>query len=117
MKSKNHSRIRGHQLNKIRNLKMMEQPLCVVCLSKGRTTLGQELDHIVPISKGGSNEDSNLQMLCSECHYLKTLSDMGYKPKPKIGLDGWIEDESSNGDGVGQKSKANKGKTGLAPFF
>ena len=99
MKPKNHSRIRGHQLKKIRDLKMMEQPLCVACLSKGHTRLGEEL------------------MLCKECHYLKTLTDLGYKPKPKIGLDGWIEDESSTGGGVVEKSKPNKGKTGLAPSF
>lgn len=117
MKPKNHSRIRGHQLKKIRDLKMMEQPLCVACLSKGHTKLGEELDHIVPISKGGTNDDANLQMLCKECHYLKTLTDLGYKPKPKIGLDGWIEEEVQPVGGVVQKSKPNKSKTGLAPFF
>lgn len=75
----------------------MESPLCVHCLAKGITRLGDELDHIIPISKGGSNEDSNLQMLCKECHHTKTLDDIGYKPKPIIGLDGWPEEPKGEG--------------------
>ncbi len=48
----------------------------------------------MPLSKGGCNDPTNLQMLCKECHYIKTLDDMGFKPKPKIGLDGWPEEEN-----------------------
>lgn len=44
-----------------------------------------ELDHIVPLFKGGADDDSNLQGLCSPCHAAKTAEDMGYKP---IGGDG-----------------------------
>ena len=31
-----------------------------------------QIDHIVPLGNGGSNERSNLQMLCVECHKEKT---------------------------------------------
>ena len=31
-----------------------------------------EVDHITPLSEGGTNEKSNLQALRSECHKLKT---------------------------------------------
>ena len=31
-----------------------------------------EVDHIIPLSQGGTNDKSNLQALRSECHKLKT---------------------------------------------
>ena len=31
-----------------------------------------EVDHIIPLSEGGTNHQSNLQALRSECHKLKT---------------------------------------------
>jgi len=31
-----------------------------------------EIDHIVPLEQGGSNDDSNCQPLCYECHQAKT---------------------------------------------
>lgn len=40
---------------------------CEMC----RNTFPKErltIDHIVPVSKGGGNERSNLQMLCQPCH-------------------------------------------------
>ena len=30
------------------------------------------IDHIIPLAAGGSNEDSNLQILCQSCHLTKT---------------------------------------------
>jgi 5-methylcytosine-specific restriction endonuclease McrA len=32
-----------------------------------------EIDHIVPVFKGGSNNQDNLQALCRNCHGKKTL--------------------------------------------
>jgi 5-methylcytosine-specific restriction protein A len=32
-----------------------------------------EVDHIVPLAAGGSNEESNLRALCRRCHGLKTF--------------------------------------------
>jgi 5-methylcytosine-specific restriction endonuclease McrA len=43
---------------------------------------GYEIDHIVELCKGGSNEDSNLQALCIMCHRVKT-SRLQMVPKPK----------------------------------
>jgi len=41
---------------------------------------GYEIDHIVELCNGGSNEDSNLQALCIMCHRVKT-SRLMMKPK------------------------------------
>ena len=34
-----------------------------------------EVDHIIPLYKGGSNETSNLMALCRNCHGKKTIED------------------------------------------
>ena len=41
---------------------------CEMC---GQTDVPLQVDHIVPISKGGLNEISNMQLLCYECHMKK----------------------------------------------
>jgi 5-methylcytosine-specific restriction protein A len=65
--------------------------LCQPCLRKKpqRITAATEVDHIVPKAKGGTDELTNLQAICGECHKDKTIKDSGGKPKPVIGLDGW----------------------------
>ena len=41
--------------------------MCVYCRSKRRL----EIDHIIPISKGGADDRSNLQTLCRTCNRKK----------------------------------------------
>lgn len=43
---------------------------CVLCRKK-KPRAELTIDHIVPISKGGGNVRSNLQMLCLSCHIAK----------------------------------------------
>ncbi len=43
---------------------------CLLCLEDVRFNL-MELDHIIPKSKGGSDYDDNIQLLCSFCNKMK----------------------------------------------
>jgi 5-methylcytosine-specific restriction enzyme A len=65
--------------------------LCQECKRNGRVAVGGQCDHIKPKAKGGTDDDSNLEMLCESCHTAKTARDSGktLKPRETIGLDGW----------------------------
>ena len=84
-------RIRGHKLQE-RNARLAEaNPLCVHCTQQGKVSIATQWDHVIPLHKGGLDVESNLQGLCDECHYRKTVADCAYKIrdwKPN-GLD-WI---------------------------
>lgn len=38
---------------------------------------GTDVDHIVPVFQGGTDDDSNLRLLCRDHHRRKTSSDAG----------------------------------------
>lgn len=52
-----------------------EEPLCRVCLAEGRVSATAEVDHIVPLSEGGSGRRDNLQGLCGDCHDAKSKAE------------------------------------------
>ena len=41
---------------------------CAICGKKGKTKRGFQIDHIIPLSKGGKSRLENLQVLCSRCN-------------------------------------------------
>lgn len=82
-------RTRGRTLQTMRALHLRRHPLCVMCKARGRVAEATDLDHILPLFKGGTDDQDNLQGLCAECHKDKTRADLGQKAKPAIGLDGW----------------------------
>lgn len=90
-------RIRGRALQKLRARLLADSPLCVLCRKQGRVTPATEIDHVVALTNGGGNEDENLQCLCSECHELKTLEDLGQKPRQAFGVDGWPTNDYGRG--------------------
>lgn len=89
--SRSNDRGYDHHWRKLRKQVLAEQPVCQAC----HVRVSTECDHIVPKSQGGTNERTNLQGLCRECHQSKTLSEAAeaqgrtYRPRPTIGLDGW----------------------------
>jgi 5-methylcytosine-specific restriction enzyme A len=49
-----------------------DRHLCQACLATSKPTLATEVDHITPKTKGGTDEDGNLQAICHDCHAAKT---------------------------------------------
>jgi 5-methylcytosine-specific restriction protein A len=45
------------------------------------SALVAEYDHVIPLILGGQNRETNLQLLCSECHAVKTKRDVKIKAK------------------------------------
>lgn len=56
---------------------------CQGCGLRGRDL---EVDHIVPVVKGGSDDLDNLQLLCKPCHHEKTRGEF---PSQIHGLAEW----------------------------
>lgn len=65
-------------------------PLCVDCKAQGRVTAGQEVDHVIPLFKGGADDPSNYQTLCKEHHAAKTARDMGHSERAKFDAQGRV---------------------------
>ena len=60
--------------HKIRARILMRDPFCVPMLTHDTKLASTQVDHIVPIHKGGSaTADDNLQGICDDCHARKTL--------------------------------------------
>lgn len=53
---------------------------CACCKGQFLASL-VDIDHKLPLYKGGQDVDENLQVLCRQsCHAAKTAQDMGYAP-------------------------------------
>jgi len=63
-------RPRGKRLYRLKGRVISEKG--IKCRSCGAIDIKNELDHITPLSKGGTNELENLQILCQACHKRKT---------------------------------------------
>lgn len=68
----------------IQKLWKLQKGKCAVCKANLKKT-GYHLDHIIPVSKGGKNEDRNVQLTCPKCNAKKGnkdpiqfMQEMGY---------------------------------------
>ena len=50
------------------NVLMRDKYTCQICGATVKDGAKLELDHIIPYSKGGTNDESNLQVLCQQCN-------------------------------------------------
>lgn len=74
------SKIEGsHTAKEIRELFDKQKCKCANCLVditlKSRMSTTLHLDHIMPISKNGTNNISNIQLLCRDCNLRKHAKD------------------------------------------
>jgi 5-methylcytosine-specific restriction protein A len=58
----------GRSWQRVRTRYVHKHPLCEMCLKQGRYVAVEEVHHIVPLSEGGTNDESNLMSLCRSCH-------------------------------------------------
>lgn len=82
-------RIRGRKAQERRQSLFEREPLCRVCSANGRVRLATIADHVIALTNGGPDDETNLQPLCDECSEAKTNVDLGRQPRPVIGDDGW----------------------------
>lgn len=67
------TRTRGRAWMTIRERVMKRDcGLCQQCKREGRLQLAEQVDHKVEHADGGSDDDSNLEALCGDCHKVKT---------------------------------------------
>lgn len=82
-------RTRGRKWMRIREQVLQRcNHLCEQCLKDGRDTPAREVDHIVPLHKGGTDALDNLSALCIPCHEAKTARDMGYRLRTRFDRSG-----------------------------
>lgn len=85
--------LKGAHLTKRRKQMYIDNPHCNVCGRLTQYPKGFQIDHIKPLSKGGTDTPDNVQLLCLDCHDTKTAKDLNHVTRPIIGLDGWPEGE------------------------
>jgi 5-methylcytosine-specific restriction endonuclease McrA len=59
------------------NIKKRDFGLCQECRRQGLSRPGHEVDHIVPLWAGGTDEPSNKETLCRQHHQEKTAREAG----------------------------------------
>jgi 5-methylcytosine-specific restriction protein A len=68
-------RMTGRRLQAARKRLFEQNPLCVECDKRGIVRLATQRDHVVALTNGGADDDSNVQGLCDECHEEKSLGE------------------------------------------
>lgn len=68
-------RTSGRPWMRLRSRLLSARPLCVACERQGRVAAAAELDHVVPLWAGGTDDERNLQGLCRACHAEKSADE------------------------------------------
>ncbi|WP_341210686.1 HNH endonuclease signature motif containing protein [Sphingomonas paucimobilis] len=68
-------RKRGRAGQRDRAQVLAEEPFCRACLKAGKEIGSDEVDHIRPLSEGGTDTRDNKQALCAPCHAKKSAAE------------------------------------------
>ena len=70
-------------MNRNRDM-LLRYRYCEFCKRRGIRKRSTEVDHIVPLCKGGSDQNPrNLQVLCTPCHKQKTAKEATWRANYK----------------------------------
>ena len=80
-----HKKRYGYRWQQRRAAHLRKEPFCRICKLRGRLVFGTKerplhVDHIIPVDRGGTDDESNLQTLCIDCHNQKTAAERAGKP-------------------------------------
>lgn len=75
----------------IDKLFMMHGPHCASCTRKMGPADDWDLDHVLALENGGTDDDSNFQVLCETCHEAKTGDDHALAGHGRKLLRSWSE--------------------------
>jgi 5-methylcytosine-specific restriction protein A len=67
-RDKDSKRRYGRAWKRIRNKYAAEHPFCELCYERGVLVPTEEIHHKLPLSEGGTHDQSNLIALCKSCH-------------------------------------------------
>lgn len=71
------SKVKGnggsHTVGDIQAIRVLQRGRCAICSSK--LSSRYHVDHIKPISMGGTNDPRNIQLLCKSCNQKKSFRD------------------------------------------
>jgi 5-methylcytosine-specific restriction protein A len=84
-------RLRGRRAQARRLRLWTAEPHCAKCKRLTNYPSGFQLDHRVPLFKGGKDEDDNLQVLCIPCHDTKTNQDLSRVERAEFDADGRVK--------------------------
>lgn len=67
------------------SIKARDNMLCQECKRKGYTRIGHVVDHIIPLHLMGSDEDTNKELLCHQCHHAKSAREAKHRANSSHG--------------------------------
>lgn len=73
-------RLRGRDGAALRERQLREEPHCRDCRDAGEQRVAVEVDHILRLEDGGTNDPENLRSLCKSCHRARTRERWTKKP-------------------------------------
>jgi len=78
-RQRSHSERERGRMSKTRRRRILERDMytCQACGYQGASGEELQIDHMLPVSRGGTSHDANLQVLCAMCNQAKGNRTMG----------------------------------------